>query len=602
MRRAKVRRFRDLSTGLGAMTLAALAVGTVVWINIDHIQAASARVGEASTELSWAAAAMDAVDDQDNAVEGLISTRDARFLGPYNVGRGRLDHALAELAQYAADDGRPERRDVSEARQLVARWSQTVAAPAAAAVEAGRAPHVAPARTRTEIKTIKHDIDDLQDLQNEVLARRDRALSSAYGSSRVALVLGVVASLVFTLAILGRTYQQLLGERRLAEREAERLAQALDGSMAAERAKTRFLANMSHEMRTPLNGVSGMAGALAGTRLDRRQRELVDAIGFSATTLDHLIGDLLSLARDGEMARQPRPSVRFHLGAAARATTAGFAQAAAAKGLALQVEIAPETEIEVTGDTSALGQLLSCLLSNAVKFTERGEVRLGLSPAGPDRYAFQVYDTGAGFDEATQAQLFELFAQSDDGDTRRHGGAGVGLPLAARLAEAMGGTLEAHSAPGVGSTFTFVAPFARAEPDAGAAPHDQDHRVLIVDDSEMNRRVLETILDQIGIAWASACNGREAVEAARQEAFAAILMDIQMPVMDGLTATRRIRQIERELGRIPAPVIVVSANCQPEHVDAGVAAGAQRHIAKPVSVPALLGALNDVLADTPMAA
>jgi CheY-like chemotaxis protein len=234
---------------------------------------------------------------------------------------------------------------------------------------------------------------------------------------------------------------------------------------------------------------------------------------------------------------------------------------------------------------------------------------------GEDRFAFEVADTGVGFDEARKAQLFETFSQSDDSDTRRHGGAGLGLALANRLTADLGGVLKAHSSPGAGSVFRFEIELAAAdevtaEPladlaasqEAGVAPQDEPIRILIVDDHPTNRMVLELILEQVGAQWVSVEDGLQAVQAASREPFSAILMDIQMPVMDGLTATREIRRLEREARRPVTPVIIVSASCQPEHVAAGQAAGAQAHLGKPVNAKAVIDALNEVFQDHAQAA
>jgi CheY-like chemotaxis protein len=364
-----------------------------------------------------------------------------------------------------------------------------------------------------------------------------------------------------------------------------------------------FLSNMSHEMRTPLNGVAGMAEVLALTELSAHQREMLGVIGASAATLDGLIGNLLTLSRGrGEDRSQVRP---FALGAAIREIVAEHRPSAQIKGLRLDATVDTDAEHEVVGDRAQLEQLLSCLLSNAVKFTDRGHIRLTVRSLDARRRRFQVADTGVGFDEARKAQLFETFSQSDDSATRRHGGAVLGLALAGQLASELGGQLDCQSTPRKGSTFTFDIDLpdwasvrdGAAEASAAAPADDAPLRILVVDDHPTNRKVLELILDQLGVEWVSVENGQQAVDAAGVQAFAAILMDIQMPVMDGLTATREIRRQERAAGRAAVPVIVVSANGQPEHVQASRAAGGQLHLTKPVHAEALIDAINAVLAE-----
>jgi signal transduction histidine kinase/ActR/RegA family two-component response regulator len=599
---------------LGALVAAVLTVAVVVWVNIGFLEAAGRNDNQAREELAWGDTVRDATSDQENAFHGLLATGDPRFIQPYEDGRARLQGALTQLSVYAANDPPAQRDDVAKVALLATRWTESVADPQIAAARSGQRLASDSARV-SEMAEIRATIDHLRTLEVSRLHQRDATQAAAYGSSRLALVLGAGAALAFASLIIGFTARQLINERQSAEETAEELKAALGLARAGERAKTRFLANMSHEMRTPLNGVSGMTEALAHTRLDPGQREMVDAIRSSARTLDQLIGDLLSLSRDGVAEPVEPVLAAFHLGVATRAAAEPFAVQARKKGLGFALQIASEAEVMVVGDAPKLGELLACLLSNAVKFTDRGQVRLGLRGLGADRYAFEVADTGIGFDETMKAQMFETFIQSDDSDTRRHGGAGLGLALAQRRAAELGGGLDAGSARGQGAIFSFtialpLAEGAAAAPTTGPAsfepaaadPDEAQMSILIVDDHPTNRKVLELILDQVGIQWVSVEDGHQAVKAASRQTFSAILMDIQMPVMDGLTATREIRRLEREAGRPATPVIIVSANCQAEHVQAGLAAGAQRHLGKPVSARALVEALNEVFAELAAAA
>jgi signal transduction histidine kinase/ActR/RegA family two-component response regulator len=578
------------------LVAAVLVVAMIVWVNIDLIQRAAGDVAEAQSEMTWADAALDAANDEQNALAGIVATHDQRYLAPFELGRQRFAHAFERLTAYSLDDPLNQRQDVATARQLAGAWTLAVAQPQVAATQAGR---ILPAPSRAAMDgmtRVADRIDDLRDGEARLLDQRQRVLSGAYGATRMAMVMGSTAALAFLLVILGLAARQLIND--------------LERVQSAERTKARFLANMSHEMRTPLNGVVGMTEALARTQLDPTQRELIEAIGFSASTLDHLIGDLISVSRDGVPAPIVREAKTFRLGAAIRAIALPFGLEAAAKGVALTVDVEPAADIQVTGDAGNLGELLACLLSNAVKFTERGQVRIGVRRLGETTFGVDVSDTGVGFDAAQQARMFETFAQEDDSDTRRFGGAGLGLAVARRLAMELGGTLEARSTPGEGSVFSVTIDLAASAgveasvppPAEDASSADDVLRVLIVDDNPTNRKVLELILDQFGVEWVSVENGQQAVDAARAQPFTAILMDIQMPVMDGLTATREIRRIEREASRSAAPVIIVSASCEPEHIAAGRAAGAQRHLSKPVKAQALIEALNDVLADVAEAA
>ncbi|MEW5688250.1 MAG: ATP-binding protein [Pseudomonadota bacterium] len=372
------------------------------------------------------------------------------------------------------------------------------------------------------------------------------------------------------------------------------LAAARDEAEAASRAKSAFLANISHEIRTPLNGVLGVAEMMRRTELTERQLELLDVIQNSAGHLDTLLSDVLDLAKveAGVVELHPEPT---DVGALALGVQALFSGQAEDKGVGLRLELSGAAGGWAMCDPVRLRQVLTNLVSNAVKFTEAGEVVVALRRSGDD-VTFVVGDTGPGFDAARKAALFGRFAQGDDSATRRHGGAGLGLAICQDYVRLMGGELDAESTLGVGSVFQFTLPMPTvaaplAEPIEAPGP-EADLRVLIVDDNPVNRQVLSMILDAVGVEHAEVEDGQQGVDAATTGAYDIVLMDIQMPVMDGLEATRLIRRWEADTGRRRMPIIIVSANCLQEHVDAGVAAGADGHLAKPVSVPQLVGALE----------
>lgn len=382
------------------------------------------------------------------------------------------------------------------------------------------------------------------------------------------------------------------------EEAARTLAQARDAAEAANRSKSQFLANMSHEIRTPLNGILGVADVLAAAKLSSREGELVGVIQTSGALLNALLTDLLDLARVEAGAAELRPEPAS-LDELVRAVRGLYAPRAREKNVSLSVEMDEAACGRVACDATRLRQVLGNLVSNAVKFTDAGEVVIRVSRDG-DRVTFAVRDTGIGFDETLKAQLFGRFQQADDSSTRKHGGAGLGLAICKEYVGLMGGELDCISTPGVGSTFAFTLSLPRlaeAEPlptpVRALEPAEMGRfRVLVVDDNDINRQVLGLILDAAGIEHSGAENGRIGLEAAMTGGFDAVLMDIQMPVMDGFEATRRIREWETSAGRPRMPILIVSANGLQEHVDAGLAAGADGHLTKPVSPPELLGALE----------
>jgi signal transduction histidine kinase/ActR/RegA family two-component response regulator len=413
-----------------------------------------------------------------------------------------------------------------------------------------------------------------------------------------------------------------LAEARLqANQEAQAaltaLAGARDAAEAANRAKSEFLANMSHEIRTPLNGVIGVAGALGRTALSARQQEMVRLIETSADSLQVLLADVLDLARveAGRLEIRPEP---FDLREAAFGVADQFRAKAEEKGLALSVQLDSRLERRLVGDAVRLKQILGNLLSNAVKFTQDGEVRLRITaePArdGAQRLALAVEDTGIGFDAETGRRLFARFAQADGSITRRFGGTGLGLSISNALAELMGGQVTAHSTPGEGSRFTLelalpVAPGeAAADPRAEAAgraaramAEGPPLRILVAEDHEVNRRVLQLIFEGLDVDLAMAVDGREAVDRFAPGAFDLVLMDMQMPRMDGLEAMAAIRAREAAERGARTPIIMLTANALPEHEAAGRAAGADAFLTKPIVAGDLLAAVQAALAAAPEA-
>jgi PAS domain S-box-containing protein len=383
------------------------------------------------------------------------------------------------------------------------------------------------------------------------------------------------------------------------------MAEARDAAQAANKAKNDFLANMSHEIRTPLNGVIGLAAALGETPLTPKQAEIVAMIRRSGETLERLVSDILDVSKieAGQMTIQPQA---FELNTLLDGVLDVTRLRAQDKGVAVRLELSPTAKGGFLGDRVRIGQVLSNLLSNAVKFTDEGEVivRVDVKAGGEGpaaRLCFEVEDTGVGFDAEKAEIIFERFSQADSTITRRFGGSGLGLSISKTLVEMMGGEITARSSPGEGSLFRVVLPLSRTQLDQGAdvqaprsAAQSEGLKVLLAEDHPINQRVVQLILEPCGADVTVVGNGAQALEAMASDVFDVVLMDMQMPVMDGLAATRAIRAREAEGRR--TPIIMLSANAMDSHRKEALQAGADLHVAKPVTVAALLDGIGQVMA------
>jgi PAS domain S-box-containing protein len=385
--------------------------------------------------------------------------------------------------------------------------------------------------------------------------------------------------------------------------ELRQAAKALEAAVteadAANAAKSRFLANISHEIRTPLNGVLGMAQAMALEPLPDKQRARLDVIRQSGEVLLTLLNDLLDIAKI-EAGKLELEQLEFDLAAMLRETCAAFQAGAEHKKLALQLHLRSEVG-RCLGDPTRLRQVVSNLVSNAIKFTESGRIDVVAARMG-DEVRFSVADTGLGMSPDVVETMFEKFAQADVSTTRRFGGTGLGLAICRELTELMGGRIAAESVPGEGSRFTFVLPLptvsACAEParcDPAAPERRQRPRVLAADDNRVNQLVLTTLLEQAGLDVVVVDNGAEAVEAWSREAWDVILMDVQMPVMDGPAATVAIRRREQAEGRRRTPIVALTANAMAHQTAEYLACGMDAVVAKPIVVEALLNTLDALL-------
>jgi signal transduction histidine kinase/ActR/RegA family two-component response regulator len=392
----------------------------------------------------------------------------------------------------------------------------------------------------------------------------------------------------------------VLASGRASARAAARLELAERRANQANAAKSAFLNMVTHELRTPMNGVIGMARALQRTTLDLRQKEYVETIVRSGDNLLTILNDVLDHSKI-EAGRLDLDVAAFDLVDVGRQAIQLWSETAEAKGLSLLYEAAETLPSRLMGDENRVRQILLNLLSNALKFTETGGVTLAVRPApgGDDWVEIAVADTGPGMTPEQVGRLFRPFVQAEASTARRYGGTGLGLAICKNLARIMGGTITVESAPGQGSTFRVRLPLPPATGDVEAAAEAAAEaelpplRVLVADDNPVNLAVARALLEAVGLVIDTAPHGAEALEKLREGTFDLVLMDVQMPVMDGVDALARIRA--GEAGRPDMPVIALTADGDPHADRRLLAAGFDALQTKPIRPAELLAAMEAVL-------
>lgn len=546
-----------------------------------------------------------ALVDAETAQRGYEIAKDVRFLEPYYRSAGLIDKeidSIHELAKKMRTERGENRITDEQIDDLSARKKELFAIFESSVQNSGGK------WSRTEALEAKRKMDETRDLIGELLDRslahlEDNDKRMVLGYSRMSIV--AIITVLFSFASLVGSVMFL--SQGLEKQKARAMSYFESASKAEEASdlKSAFLANMSHEIRTPMNGIIGVIDLLRSTRLDDEQRSYVEIVRDSSNTMLALLNNILDLSKI-EAGKFHLEKVSFELPSLVRSVVSVFRYQAIEKGLRLDLLVADSVPHHLMGDPLRLRQVLTNLIGNALKFTSEGLVAIRIQVVSQEselyNVRFEVEDTGEGVSPQDQERLFQPFTQADLATFRKFGGSGLGLAICKQVVEMMNGQIGVISTPQKGSTFWFEIPMIKSQVEPAEMVNTEDHlvrdfqrahKILVVEDNAVNSKVFAGMLEKMNLPYRIAENGAVGVELFRREHFDLVLMDCNMPVMDGYEATRQIRGLHGARGL--TPIIAITANVMRGDREKCIQSGMNDVISKPVPFPELQAKLFQYL-------